>query len=229
MSDFDAVVALAAARHGGMDALEAKLAEHRSRTADAIAAIPDARILAEMTRHLFQGGFSWKVINAKWPGFEEAFEGFDVHRCAAMSEEWFDELLKDTRIIRNAAKVRAVQVNAQFLLDLAAEHGSAARFFAGWPDADFVGLLEVLKKRASRLGGETGMRFLRTLGKPAFILTQDVVTALIREGVLTKAPGGKGDMAKVQRAFNTWSAETGRDLTALSRLLAMSVESGPYH
>ena len=31
-----------------------------------------------MTRAIFQSGFSWKVIEAKWPGFEEAFDGFDV-------------------------------------------------------------------------------------------------------------------------------------------------------
>ena len=223
MGDFAKVVALAAERRGGMDGLERALAETKSRTPAEIAATPDDRILAEMTRRIFNAGFASKVIAAKWDGFEAAFDGFDPRRCAALSEERLDALLKDSRIVRHGAKIQSVVANARFLLDLAAEHGSAARFLADWPDADYVGLLEVLKKRGNRLGGDTGMRFLRAIGKPAFIPTGDVVAALIREGVLTKAPGGKGDFKTMQQAFNRWSTETGRDLTEISRILAMSI------
>lgn len=58
-------------------------------------------------------------------------------------------------------------------------HGSAARYFADWPDNNYVGLLNVLKERGSYLSGDAGMRFLRTIGKPAFITTKDVVAALV--------------------------------------------------
>ena len=189
-----------------------------------IAAIQDDRILAAMTRHIFQAGFSWKVIDAKWNGFEAAFDGFDPARCASMSEERFDTLLKDPSIIRNAAKIRSVVANARFVLDLARTHGSAARFFAEWPDTDYVGLLDLLKKRGDRLGGKSAMRFLRSIGKPAFITTPDVVAALIREGVLTAPPSGKRDLAVIQDTINQWSRESGRDLTAISRILTMSVK-----
>jgi 3-methyladenine DNA glycosylase Tag len=223
MGDFAKVVALAAERRGGLDGLERALAETTSRTPAEIAATPDDRILAEMTRRIFNAGFASKVIAAKWDGFEAAFDGFDPRRCAALSEERLDALLKDSRIVRHGAKIQSVVANGRFLLDLAAEHGSAARFLADWPDADYVGLLEILKKRGNRLGGDTGMRFLRAIGKPAFIPTGDVVAALIREGVLAKAPGGKGDFKTMQQAFNRWSTETGRDLTEISRILAMSI------
>ena len=43
------------------------------------------------------------------------------------------------------------------------------------------------------------------------------------QGVLTKPPGGKRDMKTIQDAFNLWSAQSGRDLTAISRALAMTV------
>jgi 3-methyladenine DNA glycosylase Tag len=142
-----------------------------------------------------------------------------------MTEERFDALMKNPGIVRNGAKIRSVQVNAQFVLDLASTHGSAARFFAEWPDADYVGLLDLLKKRGSYLGGETAMRFLRSIGKPAFVVTPDVVAALIREGVLDRAPGGKRDLVAIQHAFNQWSTQSGRNLTELSRILAMSVGS----
>ncbi len=66
------------------------------------------------------------------------------------------------------------------------------------------------------------MRFLRVMGKPSFITSRDVTAALIREGVLDKPPSGKRDLQKVQDAFNAWSVESGRDLTSISRALALS-------
>lgn len=223
MRTFDDIIAMAADRHGGRAALEEILASTRPLPPEAIAATPDDRILAAMTRLIFQAGFSWKVIDEKWPAFEAAFDRFDLHRCTFMTEQRFDALTKDASIIRNAAKIRSVPANARFLLELAAEHGSAARFFAHWPDTDYVGLLDMLKKRANRLGGESAMRLLRAIGKPAFVTTTDVVTALIREQVLDKPPTSRRDFAAVQDSFNRWSAESGRDLTAISRILAMSV------
>ncbi len=223
MRRFDAIVAMAAERQGGMSALEDALAGSQSRTPEEIAATPDHRILAAMTRRIFQAGFAWKVVDAKWDGFETAFDNFDLDHCASMSEGRFDELLKDSSIVRNAAKIRSVTLNGQFLLDLATDHGSAARFFAAWPDADYVGLLDLLKRRANRLGGEPAMRFLRSIGKPGFIVTPEVTAALIREQILSAKPAGKRDLAIIQDAFNRWSAESGRDLTAISRILAISV------
>ena len=223
MTSFKAIWAIAAGRMGGDAALEAHLAGYRSKSPAEIAATPDDRLLAQMAKQAFQAGFSWKVIEQKWPGFEAAFDGFNVNACAFPTEEKFDALLKDARIVRNARKIMSVQANAQFLLDLAKEKGTAARFFADWPEADYAGLLDILKARTTGLGCESAMRFVRSLGKPAFITSRDVTAALIREGVLDKPPSGKKDLQKVQDAFSAWSKESGRDLTAISRVLAMSV------
>jgi 3-methyladenine DNA glycosylase Tag len=223
MRPFGEILALAVERKGGVSEVEAALATTPTFERSATVATPDDRILAEMTRRVFNAGFSSKVIEAKWPAFEAAFRGFDTHACAFMSEEHFDTLMKDRGIVRNGAKIRSVQINAKLVTDLAASHGSAARFFANWPDDDYVGLLQVLKDRGSHLSGDAGMRFLRSIGKPAFITTKDVVAALIREAVVDKAPSSKRDFAAVQHAFNQWSAESGRNLTEISRILAMSV------
>jgi 3-methyladenine DNA glycosylase Tag len=226
--DFAEIIAMAASRKGGMRTLEQSLADTPALSAAEIAATPDDRILAAMTRRIFSAGFSSKVIDAKWPAFEDAFHGFDLNACAFVTETDFDALTKNQDIVRNAAKIRSVQTNARFLLDLATEHGSAARFFADWPDSDSVGLLDLLKKRGSHLGGDSGMRFLRSIGKPAFIPRPDVVTALIREGVIDRAPSGKGDLLTIQVAFNTWAAQSGHNPTEISRILAMSVDNaGP--
>jgi len=85
-----------------------------------------------------------------------------------------------------------------------------------------VGLWAVLKKRGARLGGNTGPYFLRFIGKDSFLLSADVVAALIRAKVVDKNPTGKADLAKVQAAFNKWHEETGRSYTQLSRILAYS-------
>jgi len=222
MGSFASIYAIASARKGGDAALEALIAEHAPKPAAEIAATPDDRILAMMTERVFQAGFNWRIVANMWKGFEAAFHGFDPVWCGAMSEEEFDALLKDTRIVRNAQKILSVQVNGRFLVELAREHGTAAKAFADWPDDDYVGLLELLKAKASRLGGEAAMRFLRSLGKPSFITSRDVAAALVREGVVSKPPSGKKDMRAVQDAFNAWAKESGRDLTAISRVLAMS-------
>ncbi len=223
MRPFAEILAIAAERKGGLPAVEAALAATPARPRSAVAAIPDDRILAEMTRRIFNAGFSARVIEAKWPAFEAAFRQFDPHACTFMSDEHADALMSNRGIVRNGAKIRSVQINAKLVLDLAADHGAAARVLADWPDDDYVGLLQMLKDRGRYLSGDAGMRFLRSIGKPAFILTKDVVAALVREGVVSRAPGSRRDFATVQQAFNRWSAESGRNLTDISRVLAMSL------
>ena len=52
----------------------------------ALRKVTDAAILAEMTKCVFRSGFVWQIIENKWPGFEAAFDGFDVARCAMLSD-----------------------------------------------------------------------------------------------------------------------------------------------
>lgn len=66
MRAFDEIYAIAAARKAGSDALETRLS--RPRSANGIRATPDDRWLSAMARSLFEAGFNWKAIEAKWPG-----------------------------------------------------------------------------------------------------------------------------------------------------------------
>ena len=194
-----------------------------SKTVEELRGIADDRWLSQMTKRIFQAGFVWSVVENKWDGFEAAFEGFEPRRLTMYADEDLDRLMADTGIIRNGAKIRSALDNARFLVDLAEQHGSAAALFAQWPDAEYIGLLDLMKHRGSRLGGNTGQYLLRFMGKPAFIFSNDVVAALIRESVVDKAPTSKGARKAVQVAFNQWNEETGRDLSQLSRILAASV------
>ena len=222
MDRFDVIFERAADRHGGEDAVRERL--YKVKSPAQLKKISDDRWLAEIAKRIFQAGFVWKVIEAKWPGFEEAFQGFDVNSVAHFSDDEIDALLSDTRIVRNGQKIMAVRENAVFLSELQKEHGSAAKFFADWPVDDQVGLLEIMKKRGNRLGGMTGCYFLRFMGKESFIASKDVTAALMRMGVIDKAPTSKAGMKKVQDAFNAWKDETGMPLTHLSQILAMSAD-----
>jgi len=221
MRTFDEIWAIAAERKGGDAAVEALMPQIKA--VDEIRALSDDRVLATMARVVFNSGFNWKVVENKWPGFEEAFEGFVPVRWKFMSDDDLDSLLKDTRIIRHGAKILSVRDNAILVCDLEDEYGSAAAAIADWPNEDTIGLLAMLKKRGSRLGGHTGQYFLRFLGKDGFVFSKDVVAALVREGVVEKEPTSKAALKAAQEAFNTWAAQSGRPLAHISRTLALSV------
>jgi 3-methyladenine DNA glycosylase Tag len=220
MHHFDEIFGLAAARHGGEAALNAQLT--KPKTVAELTEIPDDRWLSVITKCVFQAGFNWNVIEAKWDGFEEAFDGFDLGRCAFMDDEKFDALLTDTRIVRNGTKIATVRDNAAFLLELRQE-GGVGQTLGGWPSTDYIGLLAMLKSRASRLGGTTAQFAMRFAGRDGFILSQDVVARLVAEGVVDKTPTSKKALTATQEAFNTWMDQSGRSLTEISRVLAMSL------
>ena len=84
----------------------------------------------------------------------------------------------------------------------------------------------MLAKRGSRLGGNTGQIALRFMGKECFILSGDVVNALICENVIENDRMSKKNLNAIQTAFNEWSATSGRPMNEISRILAFSVGTG---
>ncbi|WP_372885745.1 DNA-3-methyladenine glycosylase I [Shimia sp.] len=218
MRHFDELFDIAAQRKGGAEALAALL----TRPDPEVTTLPEDRWLAIMTKCIFQAGFNWKVVDNKWPGFEAAFHGFDVDRCAFLHDEDLDRLMADTAIVRNAPKIRTVIDNAHFLQALRGEGGAGA-VLGGWPSTDYVGLLARLRKDGARLGGMSGQYAMRFAGRDAFILSRDVTARLIAEGVIDRPASSKGALAAVQAAFNDWMEQSGRSLTEISRVLAMSL------
>jgi 3-methyladenine DNA glycosylase Tag len=219
---FRTIRARAEKRRGGAQALQQLLPPPPD--AKALARLADDRALAEMARRVFSAGFAWRVIEAKWPGFEEAFLGFDPRRLAFEPDDFWDKLTRDERIVRNGAKIMAVRHNAGFVRDVAQEHGSFGKLLAEWPSSDEIGLLELLAKRGSRLGGNTGQMFLRFIGWDGFVTSKDV-TACLRDAGLDVAEEIKSnrDLAKVQAQFNAWAEETGLPHAHLSRICALSI------
>lgn len=98
----------------------------------------DSGYFEVLTQAVFQAGFSWGVIQAKWPHFQAAFDGFDIDAVAAYGPPDEDRLLADAGIVRNGRKISATIVNARTLRTIREEHGSVGSWLAtsrtlAWP------------------------------------------------------------------------------------------------
>ena len=222
MRKFTLIREAAVKRKGGEKQLTSLLGKP-SATAE-LAKVSDDRYLAQMTRCVFNAGFHWRVISAKWDGFEEAFHHFDLGQLLSKSPDEWESYLEDTRVIRNWQKIQTVFHNAAMIDEISREHGSFGRFFADWPVSDQIGLMKYLHKNGSRLGGKTAQWFIRFTGKDSFMLTDDVVTGLIANGLdISDKASSQRDLRKIQDAFNDWHESTGLPYTHLSKILSYSV------
>ena len=221
MRDFQWMLEYGINRFGSLKALEARLPQPATKAQ--LLAVPDDRYLSLIALRVFRAGLRHSVVDAKWANFEEVFWHFDPEKVVLMSAEHIERLMQDTRIIRHLGKLKSVPRNAQMLLDIRHEFGSFGAFLAQWPEDDSVGLWRYLAKQGHQLGGLSAPRFLRMAGKDTFVLSDDVVAALVAQYVVTKRPTSQRDLALVQAAFNRWQAQSGRPLCQLSMLLAMTV------
>ncbi len=222
MASFQKLFELAVRNTGSEELLEASLP--RAKSASQLETIEDDRYLSMMTRCIFRAGFVWRVIDNKWPGFEVAFAHFNPLAVAHFSDERLEELAQDKTIVRNFTKIAAVRHNAVFVLDQQRRHGSFATFIAQWPTDNIVGLWLELKRRGSRLGGNSGPMMLRSMGKDTFLITKDVTDALINHGLVDKfSANSQRDLHRIQGVFNDLSQQSGRSLAEVSRILALTV------
>ena len=206
---------------GGVKALEALLPQAKS--AAELAVVSDDRYLSEISRRVFRAGLKHEMVDKKWPAFEEVFYNFEPNKLVLMSDEALENTLQDKRIIRHWGKIKSIRHNALMLVEVAQQYGSFGKFLAQWPTTDIVGLWKWLVKQGKQLGGNSGPYFLRMMGKDTFVLTNDVVAALVAQGIVDKKPTSQTDLQLVQAAFNQWQEQSGRPLCQVSRMLAFCV------
>ena len=218
---FAAIYARASQRKGGDEGLEALLPG--SLSPQELTQYSDAQLLSELSKKVFQSGFVWRIVEAKWPEYEQAFFGFEPFKVLMLSPEQLQERASDPKLIRHLKKTMAIYDNAHMVNDLAAMHGSFARFIADWPSDNITGLWAELKRKGTRLGGNTGPYFLRSMGKDTFLLTNDVQGYLKSQGLVDYGFSSKAGLKQVQDVFNHWQQESGRSLADISRVLACSV------
>jgi len=183
----------------------------------------DSEYLSFMERRIFQAGMRHSVVNDRWNYFEKIFWGFDPEKCQLISEELLEKHMSNKQLIRHWTKMKTIPVNSMAITELSQLEGGFGSFLANWPVQRTVDLWEKLATTFSRMGGNSAACFLRSVGVDTFILTEDVIAVLRREGIVDNAPTSKAAKKKVQVVFNQWSEESGRPLAHISKLLALSL------
>ena len=85
----------------------------------------DERMLFELlSLELMQAGLSWQTIIDKRQALCEAFFNFEIKKVARITDQQLEELMKNSKIIRNRKKIRAIINNAQVLVKLHAKKQS---------------------------------------------------------------------------------------------------------
>ena len=228
LEKFDDIYQRAAERKGGAAKLNILLGPGQQD--QLLTQIGDDRFLAEFSKKVFQSGFVWRVVENKWPNFEESFFNFNIEKVLMMPEEMLERQAADPKIIRNYNKVKTIKANAQMLFEQQTENNTSfAQFIANWPSSDIIGLWAFLKKNGQRLGGNTGPYALRLLGKDTFILSSDVEAYFRAQKVIDGGLQSKKSLSAIQNHFNKLQQESGYSLTQLSRLIALASGDNYVH
>jgi len=217
---FSEIQKRAAQRKGGAAALSHLVSQPLS--AKDVAAISDDRFLAAMTKKVFQSGFVWRVIEAKWPDFETVFFGFDIEKVLLMPDEMLEQKATDKRIVRNYKKVMTVRDNAMMIQDIKHDHGSFGEFVAGFGPERITELWLYLKKHGARLGGNTGPYTLRALGVDTFLFSRDVEDYLRKHEIIDGSLTSQKSLKAANACFAQWQQESGLSLQEISQTLSLS-------
>lgn len=126
MESFNKIYTRACERKGGEPALELLLGKRilgkklldDNAAEQNISKLSDDRILAAFTKQVFKSGFVWRVVENKWPDFEETFFNFNIEKVLMMPEEMLERKASDPKIIRNYNKVKTIKANAQMIFDI---------------------------------------------------------------------------------------------------------------
>lgn len=125
----------------------------------------DDGYLEQMTKAIFQAGFSWKVVDRKWPAFQKAFQGFSVEKVASLTPSDVDVLVQDESIVRNRRKIEATVWNARKILALRAEHGSMHGFLRSLESLPYREVNRTLQAIFEHLGRTGAYVFLWSVGE----------------------------------------------------------------
>jgi DNA-3-methyladenine glycosylase I len=107
--------------------------------------VHDDRLLFEaLTLQGAQAGLSWTTVLKKRDGYRVAFDHFDIVKVARYDNEKIEELMQDSRIIKNRRKIESAIGNARAILEVQKEFGSFDSYLWG-----FVGAKAIQGERKS--------------------------------------------------------------------------------
>lgn len=92
----------------------------------------DQKLFEFLVLESFQAGLSWAIVLKKREAFREVFAGFDPKMIIGFSEADVENLMQDSRIIRNRKKIEAVIRNARAFIEIQKEFGSFSQYIWGF-------------------------------------------------------------------------------------------------
>ena len=119
--------------------------------------------LEVMSKAVFQTGISWQVVEKKWPGIREAFDGFQPLAVASLDGRRMEKLAQDARVIRNRRKLEAIVDNARQMVELEEQYGSFRKYLRS--HGGFEETVTDLRKRFKFLGDMGAFYFLYVVGE----------------------------------------------------------------
>ena len=124
----------------------------------------DNELFERLVLEINQAGLSWTTILNKQANFHKAYDGFDIKKVAAYTEEDRIRLLNDAGIIRNRLKIDAAIHNANVVLALQKEYGSFKKWLDHHHPKTKEEWMKLFKKTFRFTGGEIVNEFLLSTG-----------------------------------------------------------------
>jgi len=120
-----------------------------------------------LSKAVFNAGFSYQVVNAKWEGMKKVFHDFDPEILSNWTVDEISEALKSPKIIRNHRKVTAIISNAKTFLDIIKEHKSFENYLGSFRDKPYDVRQDIISKPFKWLGPTGAHFFLWSVGEEA--------------------------------------------------------------
>lgn len=123
----------------------------------------DSELFEKLCLEAFQAGLSWRTVLIKRDALREWFYGFDVQKTANMQQQRIEEMMRDSRIIRNRRKIEAAVHNARTHLDCFPEEGDFVNYVYSFSGKDEL-CADLKKKGYKFVGGTICESFLMSVG-----------------------------------------------------------------
>lgn len=124
----------------------------------------DPELFCRLVLEINQAGLSWETILKKEDGFRRAYDGFDIKKIAAYTEEDRERLMADASIIRNRLKINAAIENARSILRMQEAFGSFENWLAHHHPLSKKEWVKLFAKNFKFTGGEIVHEFLMSTG-----------------------------------------------------------------
>ena len=124
----------------------------------------DNELFGRLILEINQAGLSWDIVLKKQHSFREAYDGFDIERVAAYSEEKVLELMSNPGVIRNRRKIEAAIHNARKIIELSVDYGSFLKWLNVQNCSTSEEWVKLFKRTFKFVGKEIVEEFLMSTG-----------------------------------------------------------------